>query len=84
MSTIASNNGHPAVDEFIEKVRQRLKSLKMTVTQLSEEAEVGRPYLHRVLSGKQEPTMRNAEKIGKPLGLKVRTVIERKKLSKSA
>lgn len=63
-----------AVDEFISKVRAKLASNKWTITRLAAEAGVGRPYLHRVLSGEQEPTLRHAEKIGKPLGLSLKTV----------
>lgn len=63
-----------AVNDFVEKVHGRMEELGWSISTLAEKAKVGRPYLSRVLSGKQKPSMESAEKIGKPLGLKVKTV----------
>lgn len=71
-----------AVNEFIQKVRERIEQRNMTVVDLAKKAKVGYPYLYRVLAGTQQPSMRNAEKIGKELGLEIRIVESRKKVSK--
>jgi ribosome-binding protein aMBF1 (putative translation factor) len=73
MATASKHSGS-AVTEFVAMVKAALEEQGMTITDLAKKAKVGRPYLHRVLSGEHVPTMERAEKIGKPLGLKVRTV----------
>ncbi len=62
------------MNDFVEKVRSRMEKMGWSISTLAKEAEVGRPYLSKVLSGKQKPSLESAEKIGKPLGLKVKTV----------
>lgn len=73
MASVASP-GKSAVDEFVKSVEKRRKELGLSISELARKAKVGRPYLHRVLSGEQDPSLRWAEKIGRPLGLKVRTI----------
>lgn len=43
------------------------------MTDLAKEAKVGRPYLYRVLGGKQAPTLPVAERIAKIVGLRIQT-----------
>ncbi len=73
MASVYRTNG-TAVNDFVQNVRRRMSELGWSISTLATEAEVGRPYLSKVLSGKQKPSMESAEKIGKPLGLKVKTV----------
>lgn len=73
MASIPRSTG-TAVNDFVEKVHARLEELGWSISTLAEKASVGRPYLSKVLSGKQKPSMESAEKIGKPLGLTVKTV----------
>lgn len=82
MATGQSSSGMTAVEEFITKVRNAIVHKGWTIKQLAQEAGVGRPYLHRILSGEQEPSMKKAAQIGKPLGLTVRTIASRKKSQK--
>lgn len=63
-----------AVEEFIEQVRTRLLEKGMSISELAREAGVGRPYLHRILSGEQVPSLTNAEAVAKVLGLKITTL----------
>jgi DNA-binding phage protein len=79
MATSQQLDHGTAVVEFVAKVRQALKRKGWTITQLAKEAGVGRPYLHRVLSGEQEPSIKKASQIATPLGLTIRTVTNRKK-----
>jgi transcriptional regulator with XRE-family HTH domain len=51
-----------------------MDQLGWSISELAKKAKVSRPYLSRVLSGQQQPSLDRAEKIGKPLGLKVKTV----------
>lgn len=82
MATGQSRPGLAAVEEFITKVRNALDRKGWTIKELAKQAGVGRPYLHRILSGDQEPSLKKAEQIGAPLGLTLRTVATRKKSKK--
>ncbi len=73
MASVPKSTG-TAVNDFVEKVHTRLHELGWSISTLAEKAKVGRPYLSKVLSGKQKPSLESAEKIGKPLGLTVKTV----------
>ena len=73
MATV-TRRSESAVDEFVKKVKRRMKETGMTPTQLAKVAEVGRPYLYRVLAGEQTPSLDWAAKVGGKLGLKVQTV----------
>ena len=42
---------------------------------LADEADVGMPYLYRVLKGEQHPTITWMEKVGKALGVSVKLTI---------
>lgn len=66
-------SGSRTVNDFVAQVRARLRERNMTITDLAKKAKVTRPYIQRVLAGDQIPTLATAEKIGKPLGLKVTT-----------
>ncbi len=70
----ATRHTGTAVNDFVEKVLARMAKKEWSISTLAKEAKVGRPYLSKVLSGKQKPSLESAEKIGKPLGLKVKTV----------
>ena len=61
------------VDDFIHQVKAALKRTGMGITELAEESEVSREYIHRLLAGRQKPSLEIAEKIARPLGLSVQT-----------
>ncbi len=48
----------------------------MTISELAEEAGVGRPYLHRVLAGEHTPTIEWMEKVGKRLGISIKVTVK--------
>lgn len=78
MATAASINRRPwIVDDFIRKVKAALKRTGMEVTELAEQSGVSREYIHRLLAGRQNPSLEIAEKIAKPLGLSVQTVVSK-------
>lgn len=74
--TAVTITGHRpnVVEDFIRKVRSALTRKNMEVKELAEVSGVSREYIHRLLAGKQNPSMEVAEKIAKPLGLSVQTV----------
>ena len=57
-----------------EKVRQGL-----SFSQLASRAEVGRPYLHRVLNGEQTPTFEWIESVLSQLGIEIEVEFSNKK-----
>jgi len=64
------------VQEFIYAVRDKIDSEGMSMVELSHRSGVARPYLYRVLSSEQTPSLEIAEKIAAALGLEFR-VLER-------
>ena len=73
MATGASRR-ESAVTEFVKLVEHRRKELGFSIAELARKAKVGRPYLHRVLASQQDPSLEWAEKVARPLGLKIKTV----------
>ena len=73
MATVA-RHAERAVEEFVQKLNRRMKETGKTPTQLAKEAGVGRPYLHRVLAGEQTPSLEWAAKVGRKIGLIIKTV----------
>ena len=67
-----------AVREFVSKLKRQMDYLGVTPTELARKAKVGRPYLYRVLSGTQTPSLDWADKVGKQVGLRVRTMSTKK------
>lgn len=64
-----------AMSDFVATVRKKLADKDMSLYALADEAGVGRPYLHRVLAGKQVPTIEWMEKVGRVLGIKIKVVV---------
>lgn len=77
MATVATRI-EPAVDEFVSTLKSRMKALGMTPCQLAEKAGVGYPYLYRVLKGEQTPSLEWAAKVGRKVGLRIRTEVAQK------
>jgi DNA-binding phage protein len=76
MATVNQPRGASALSDFVAKVREKLTEKEMSIYQLAAEAEVGRPYLHRVLAGEQVPTIDWMERVGKILGIKIKVVVK--------
>lgn len=66
------------MDQFIKAVKAALENKGWTIVALAEKSGVARPYLSKVLSGHQKPSMEKAEQIARPLGLEVATVPRKK------
>lgn len=67
--------GKSLMAEFRDLLQKRMEERKMSIAQLAREAEVGRPYLHRVLAGDQIPTVDWMEKVGKKVGIFVKLTV---------
>lgn len=57
------------VDTFIKAINAKVAAGEISMSELSRKAGVARPFLYRVLSGEQIPTMTIAEKIARAVGL---------------
>jgi len=66
------------VDQFLEAVKTALENKGLSIVALAEKTGLSRPYLSKVLSGKQKPSLDVADRIAKPLGLEVKTVALRR------
>lgn len=64
----------PVVEEFVSALKRRMDETGVNPTDLAKKAKVGRPYLYRVLSGEQSPSLDWAAKVGRAMGLKIRTM----------
>jgi transcriptional regulator with XRE-family HTH domain len=64
---------HIAVNNFIEEVNARMLETGITISELARRAHVTRPYIHRILSGQQVPSLTIADAIAKALGLQITT-----------
>jgi DNA-binding phage protein len=76
MATVNQPRENSALSDFVVKVREKLAEKNMSIYQLAAKAEVGRPYLHRVLAGEQVPTIDWMERVGKILGIKIKVVVK--------
>ncbi|MCH7751069.1 MAG: helix-turn-helix transcriptional regulator [Planctomycetes bacterium] len=76
MASISQPQKNKAVSTFVAEIRKRLAAKGMTISELAEEAEVGRPYVHRVLAGEQTPTVEWMEKVGKILGISIKVTVK--------
>jgi DNA-binding phage protein len=72
MATV-SHHREPVVDEFVSALKRRMSETDTNPTDLAKKAKVGRPYLYRVLAGDQSPSLDWAAKVGRAIGLKIRT-----------
>lgn len=83
MATVTSA-GDQSVDEFVTKLKSRMESLGLTPKALAEKADVGYPYLYRVLKGQQTPSIDWAARVGSHVGLTIRTVLAGKSRPKKS
>jgi DNA-binding phage protein len=59
------------MQDFIEIVVTEMESQQLSMSELARRAEVARPYLHRVLSREQMPSMEWVQKVLAALHLRV-------------
>lgn len=60
------------MDDFVKALKQRMDETGITHTELARKAKCGRPYLYRVLSRDQLPSLAWATKVCKHIGLRIR------------
>lgn len=79
MSTVASKRRSlSSVDQFLQVVKAVMEAKGISIVALAEKSGLSRPYLSKVLSGHQKPSLEIADRIARPLGLEVRTIAVRK------
>jgi len=76
VATASQPQKEKTVSTFVAEIRKRLVARDMTISELAELAEVGRPYIHRVLTGEQTPTVEWMEKVGKILGMSIKVTVK--------
>lgn len=81
MATV-STPGSNAVDEFVSMLKGRMDAMKMKPRDLAVKAGIGFPYLYRVLKGEQAPSLDWASKVGRHVGLEIKTVETPKKAAR--
>ena len=59
------------VKTFVDLVSEALEEQGMSRAELAQRANVGMPYLYRVLNGQQVPSFDWAEKVGRVLGISI-------------
>lgn len=78
MATVTTP-GETAVNEFVSMLKSRMDVLNLNPRQLAAKANVGFPYLYRVLKGEQTPSIDWAARVGRHVGLQIRTIESPKK-----
>jgi transcriptional regulator with XRE-family HTH domain len=68
---------YSAVTDFIEQVNSKLDESGMSISELARLSGVARPYIHRILSGEQVPSLTIAEAIAGALDLRIATLANR-------
>lgn len=63
------------MDQFLAIVRQQLIERNMTVRELAEKANMGYPYVYRLLKGEHSPTMDRAQKLADALGISLQFTV---------
>jgi DNA-binding phage protein len=66
------------VETFVIAIEVAMQRQGLSPTELSRRADVGRPYLYRVLNREQSPSLEWIEKVSSVLGLKVNLKITEK------
>jgi len=56
---------------FRDAVKRSMKRNKITMSELSRQADVNRSHLYALLSGARSPTLEMVERIAKPTNIKV-------------
>lgn len=69
---MANNNERNVVEDFVEKLKSQMEKKGFSISELARVAGIGRPYLHRVLSGEQQPSFEWAERVGSIVGIKIK------------
>lgn len=76
MSTATrTRNTRSAVEEFREQVRKQMEERELSISQLARDLGMSRPFLSRVISGQQMPSIDVADKIARKLGLRLTTEV---------
>lgn len=72
MTTNHGNGFSSAMQDAIARLKKELDKQKISTVALAEKAKVGRPYLSRVLTGKQDPSVDWLEKVFAALGIEMK------------
>lgn len=66
------------MDDLRDQVRARMEAMGITASELARRAGIARPSVYRWMNGHVEATTEWLDRLGKPLGLKLRFVRGRK------
>lgn len=69
--TSTKRKGKRTVDDFVSRVKERLESTGMSISELAVASKISRPYVSRVLSRHQTPSLDIADRIAACVGLKI-------------
>lgn len=59
----------PALDNFRQNLRRAMENRGLSQRAVAEKADMGYPYVNRVLQGKNAPSVPQAEKLAKAVGV---------------
>lgn len=62
--------------EYLQRIRQLIASSRITQKELGERVGLKRAAMSRILSGKQEPKLREAYELAKELGVTLNDLVE--------
>lgn len=65
-----------ALEHFRANVRDALKAFDFTQDDLAVQAQLSRPYINRVLAGKQEPSLPTCDSIADALGIPLAKMLD--------
>lgn len=60
--------------QFRDKIQQQITRQHLPVAEVARRAGIARPYLHRIIAGKQVPTLERAERLANAVGLAIKIV----------
>lgn len=66
-----------ALENFRMNLCEALQTLDVTQESLAEESSLSRPYINRVLAGKQEPSLTTCDKICDALGIPLAKMLDK-------
>ena len=77
---LVEKTGTAMVEAFRQAITEQMGRNELSVSEAARRAEMARPYLHRMLRGDQEPSLRVAARLAEALGLELVLKVRKKKI----
>ena len=61
----------PTIEQFVDSITTAIDASELTITEIARRAKITRPYVYRIKSGKQVPTIAVARRLATVLGLRI-------------